>query len=116
MLAKRSALHFLCALLLLVAQHGALTHSVWHLGNPLPAQEPHRHAVAAQGHDDDGNTFQSKLCDLHAILGTLLAGGYAGQPVAVFMDLSHELVTKPAIWRVAESTATPRSRAPPVLL
>ena len=116
MLAKRSALHFLCALLLLVAQHGALTHSVWHLGNPLPAQEHHRHAVAAQGHDDDGKTSQSKLCDLHAILGTLLAGGCAGQPAVALIDLSHELATVPATWRVAESTATPRSRAPPVLL
>lgn len=114
-MAKRPALHFLCALLLLAAQHGALTHSVWHLGNPLPAQD-YRHAVAAQGHDDDGHTSQSKLCDLHAILGTLLAGGYAGQSVVLLIDLSHELVTKPAIWRVAKSTATPRSRAPPVLL
>jgi hypothetical protein len=116
MMAKRSALHFLCALLLLVAQHGALTHSVWHLGNPLPAQEYHDHAGAAHGHDDDGQSSQSKLCDLHAALGTLLAGGCAGQPAVALTNLSHELATAFATWRVAESTATPRSRAPPVLL
>jgi len=116
MMAKRSALHFLCALLLLVAQHGALTHSVWHLGNPLPAQEHHEHAGAAHDDGDAGHSSQSKLCDLHAALGTLLAGGCAGQAVVALTDLSHELVTAPAIWRVAESTATPHSRAPPVLL
>ena len=116
MMAKRAALNFLCALLLLVAQHGALTHSVWHLGNPLPTQEHHDHAGAAHGHDDDGQTSQSKLCDLHAALGTLLTGGCAGQPAVALTDLSHELATASASWRVAESTATPHSRAPPVLL
>jgi len=115
MMARRSTLHFLCALLLLVAQHGALTHSVWHLGNQLPAHEHHDSAGAAHGHDDDGHTSQSKLCDLHAVLGTLLTGGCAGLPAVALTDLSHELASAFATWRVAESTATPRSRAPPVL-
>jgi hypothetical protein len=116
MMARRSALHFLCAFLLLFAQHGALTHSVWHLGDYLPAHEHHDHAGTAQGHDDDGRMSQSKLCDLHAVLGTLLTGGCAGQPAVALTDLSHELTNASATWRVAESTATPRSRAPPVLL
>ena len=115
MMAKRAALNFLCALLLLVAQHGALTHSVWHLGDHLPAHEHHDSAGAAHGHDDDGHTSQSKLCDLHAVLGTLLTGGCAGLPAVALTDLSHELASAFATWRVAESTATPRSRAPPVL-
>jgi hypothetical protein len=56
------------------------------------------------------------LCDLHAMLGTLFTGGCAGQPAVALTDLSHELAIASASWRVAESTATPRSRAPPVLL
>ena len=114
-MAKRIALHFLCAFLLLFAQQGALTHQVWHLHDYLPAHEHNDHAGAA--HDNDKSpSSQAELCIFHAALGSLFAGGCTGQPAIAAAGLSDWLATSPAAWRVAQSTATPPSRAPPVLL
>jgi hypothetical protein len=115
-MAKRALLHFACALLLLVAQHGALTHSVWHLHDHLPAHEQQGSAGAAQHPHDDGQNSQSRLCDLHFALGALLAGGCGGKAAAVPAAVSHWLATPTTVWRVAQSSTTPPSRAPPVLL
>ena len=115
-MSQRSFLHFACALLLLIAQHGALTHSVWHLGRHAPAQ----HAGLEDGeyHSPERNdrSPQSKLCDLHFALGSLLAGDCPGQVVAHDAALSHRLVAASAVWRAAQPLLTPPSRAPPVLL
>ena len=114
-MAKRVFLHFVCALLLLVAQHGALTHSVWHLHDHFPAHEQHDPAGAAHQHEDDEHSSQSRLCDLHFALGTLLAGDCGAQPVLATTVLSRWLATSGADWRIAQPAATPPSRAPPVL-
>lgn len=114
-MAKRALLHFACALLLLVAQHGALTHSVWHLRDHLPAHEQHDHAGAAQHHEDDEHSSQSRLCDLHFALGTLLAGDCGGQHALATPALAHGLTATVVAWRFAQPAATPPSRAPPAL-
>lgn len=114
-MAKRSVPHFLCALLLLVAQHGALTHSVWHLGDHLPAQEQHDSAGAA--HDgDEGHTYQSKLCDLHFALGSVLGGNCAGSALVSLPDLELDLSATADFQRAALTSASYLSRAPPALL
>jgi hypothetical protein len=115
-MAKPAFLHFVCALLLLVAQHGALTHSVWHLHDHLPAHQQQDIADAAQHQQDGGHSSQSRLCDLHFALGTLLAGDCSGQPVPATTVLSNWLATSGAAGRVAQPATTPPSRAPPVLL
>ena len=115
-MAKRAFLHFACALLLLVAQNGALTHSVWHLHEHFPAQEQQEFAGAVQHQQDGGHSPKSRLCDLHFALGTLLAGDCGGKTAAIPADVLHWLATPTTVWRVAQSTATPPSRAPPALL
>ena len=115
-MAKRAFLHFACALLLLVAQHGALTHSVWHLHDHFPAHEQQDSAGAEHHPHDDGQSSQSRLCDLHYALGVLFAGDCGGKTAAVAAEVSHWLAAPTGVWRVAQSTTTPPSRAPPVLL
>ena len=113
---KRSWLNLAFAALLLVAQHGALTHSVWHLGRNLPVQahvEPDggRHVPA-----QDDRSPQSRLCDLHFAMGSTLGGHCAAQATPVMATVSPWLATPDAAWRVAQPLRTPPSRAPPVLL
>lgn len=116
-MAKRTVPHFLCALLLLVAQQGALTHQVWHLHDYLPAHEHHDGAGAAPGHSDDETpSSQAELCIFHVALGSLFAGGCTKQPAIAPAGLSDWLASSAATWRVAQPAVTPPSRAPPVLL
>ena len=115
-MSRRALLHLAFAALLLLAQHGAITHSVWHLGSHAPAQA---HAgldggAHAPGHDD--RSPQSKLCDLHFAMGSLFAADCGGQSIAEAVQLYRWLATSTATWRVAQLLRTPPSRAPPVLL
>jgi hypothetical protein len=114
---KRAFLHFACAFLLVSAQLTALTHSVWHLHDFLPADEHHDHAGAVHDHgDEETPSSQAELCVFHAAFGSLFAGGCAVQPVVAADGYSGWFATTPAVWRVAQSAVTPPSRAPPVLL
>jgi hypothetical protein len=115
-MAKRAVLQFLLVLLLLTGQQGALVHSVWHLNDHLAAHDHHDHAGAAHDHQDDENSSQSRLCDLHAALGTLLGGDCGGQSTVAVPDIPNGLATQAAVWRAAQPALTPPSRAPPVLL
>jgi hypothetical protein len=114
---RRAFLHFACASLLLSAQLSALTHSVWHLHDYLPAHAHHGHAGAAHDRGDGGTpSSEAELCVFHAALGNLFAGGCASKPVIEAAGLSSWLATSPAAWRVAQTVTLPPSRAPPVLL
>jgi hypothetical protein len=115
-MAKRAALQFLCVFLLLFAQQGALTHSVWHLRDHRPAHGHQDRAGSAGHHGDDVPSSQSQLCDVHAALGTLLAGECGGHIAATTADFSQWFAPSDAVWRIAQSAVTPPSRAPPVLL
>jgi hypothetical protein len=112
---KRPFLHFACALLLLIAQHGALTHSIWHLGGQAAAQ----HVETDGGFhspDRQDRSPQSKLCDLHFAMGSLLGGDCAGQSVPGALALSHWIAASDSAWHVAQPFLSPHSRAPPVFL
>lgn len=77
----RYLLQLTCILALLAAQHGALTHAVWHVYESLPAQAQ---AHGDHEHDDagDGRSPQADLCGLHLLLGTVL--GCAGASTLQF--------------------------------
>jgi len=113
---KRSVFQLLVVLLLLGGQQIALVHSIWHLGNHAPAQKRQDSARATQSQQNDGQSPQSRLCDLHSALGNLLAGDCGTLPAIVADAASHRLASYAAAWRAAQPTATPPSRAPPVLL
>jgi hypothetical protein len=112
---KRALLHCLFAFLLLLAQHGALTHSVWHLAGQVPGAVQAMEDDGA-GHRNGGDSRQSKLCDLHFLLGSVLGGDCPAQG-AVAAAVADELpATVERARHLALSTPTPPSRAPPVLL
>jgi hypothetical protein len=112
---RRALLHCLFAFLLLLAQHGALTHSVWHLAGQVPgAVQPAEDDGA--GHRNGGDTRQSKLCDLHFLLGTVLGGDCPAQAAVAAAVAGEPPVNGETGRQLALSTPTPPSRAPPVLL
>jgi hypothetical protein len=116
-MSKRCLLQLACICLLLAAQQAALTHSIWHLRDFLPAHEHQEQAGTAHDHDDDETpSSQAELCAFHAALGTLFAGAWAAQVVIAPTGHSDSFFSSPSVWRFAQSAVTPPSRAPPVLL
>ena len=115
-MSKRPFAHFACAVLLLVAQYGALTHSVWHLGRHLPAKAHASLDAGSQKSAPADRTPQSRFCDLHFAMGSLLTGDCAAHAAADTPDLSPWLAAAVVDGRAGQSLLTPPSRAPPVLL
>ena len=109
---KRAVLHLTFALLLLCGQSGVLIHSAWHLS---------RHVHAAPGMDSktpapNKGSLQSSLCDLHMVMGSLLAGDCAAASAPLAAATVQAIVPLLAGHFVARSVTTPPVRAPPTLL
>jgi hypothetical protein len=113
---KRAFLHFVCALLLVSSQLTALTHSVWHLRDSLPAHGQHESAALYDRGSGDTPSPQAELCAFHAALSSLFGGGCVGQLTFAPAGLSDWPAISIADRHVARSALTPPSRAPPVLL
>jgi len=112
---RRALLHFACAALLLIAQHGALTHSVWHLSKHAPAEANEAHG-STDSPAQHNRSSQSRLCDLHFAMGSLLTGDCGTYHTADAAPVLHWVAASDAAWRIAQPLLTPPSRAPPVLL
>jgi hypothetical protein len=108
MILKRGLMQIVLAALLLVAQHGALTHQTRHLQDRLPAQ--------IQQQDQKQKSAHTGLCDFHVSFAQVLgAVNCAKMPLrlasnAVEPGSNHFPPAFPADLVVAAS------RGPPVLL
>ena len=72
MMLKRGLMQIVLAALLLVAQHGALTHQLRHWQDRLPAQ--------AQQQDDKQKSAHSGLCDFHVSFAQILGAVNCATP------------------------------------
>lgn len=103
---KRGLMQVVFAALLLIAQHGALTHHVRHLQDRLPAQ--------TQQQDKKQNPAHTALCDFHVSFAQVLgAVDCAAIPLllarnAVERSLNFFATALPA------NLVIPASRGPPV--
>ena len=108
MILKRGLLQIALAALLLVAQHGALTHQVRHLQDNLPAQ--------SQQQDDGTRKSTSGLCDFHvAFVQILGAVNSALLPLWIALN-AVECAVNHFPLAFAADLVVPASRGPPVLL
>jgi len=113
LVAKRAFLHFVCALLLLVAQHGALTHAIWHAQDNLAAHQQHDQD---SNHDPDEHSRQSQLCGFDLAFGQVLGAASGEAVVLAVPPLATERVGgSPGSCNYVTSFL-PQSRGPPVLL
>ena len=108
MFMKRGLLQIALVALLLAAQHGALTHQVWHLQDRLPVQ--------VQQHDGSKKATHAGLCDFHvAFVQILGAVSSATQPLRLATNGAERgasLFSHP----FPANLVVPASRGPPVLL
>lgn len=114
----RFLLQLTCIFALLAAQHGALTHAVWHLHEGLPAQAHPQgdHHDHARDDADDGSPSQADLCGLHVLLGTVLGcAGAAGLQWQV-LPVAVEGVLQDPYSRLGAEAPPFFSRAPPPVL
>ena len=110
MIPRRLARLFLGAALL-VAQHSALAHGIWHLAG-APAQQA---AAVGAGGTHDTDTGEKLLCNQHEALGTVLGALESADACPLLAPQDAD-----AISRAAQSTArlaplAPSSRDPPTL-
>ena len=108
MMLKRGLMRIVLAALLLVAQHGALTHHVRHLQDRLPAQ--------AQQQDQKQKSAHSGLCDFHVAFAQVLgAVNCANPPLRLASNTveHHGNHFPPAC---PADLVVPASRGPPALL
>ncbi|MEO8442733.1 MAG: hypothetical protein ABI547_09615, partial [Betaproteobacteria bacterium] len=98
------------AALLLVAQHAALTHHVWHLQDRLPAQ------AQQQEQEQKQKSAHTGLCDFHVSFAQVLgAVGCAIPPLRLATNtVEHHGNHFPSAFPA--DLVVPASRGPPVLL
>lgn len=108
MLMKRGLMQILLAAMLLVAQHGALTHQIRHLQDRLPAQ--------AQQQDPKQKSAHAGLCDFHVsfaqVLGIVHCAKMPLQLASNGAEASAERI--PPLY--PDDFVVPASRGPPILL
>lgn len=114
MIRVRSIVLALLGALLLVSQHTAVTHALWHQAHDAVHHHASTDALASDSHSHDEEA--GKLCAFDAMLGQLLDGG--GPAGAIDIVHAEALSRAPASDHrlVAHRSIQPRSRGPPVLL
>jgi hypothetical protein len=108
MMLKRGLMQIVLAALLLVAQHGALTHQLRHWQDRLPAQ--------AQQQDDKQKSAHSGLCDFHVSFAQILGAVDCATPhlrLATNTVEHHGNHFPPAF---PADLVVPASRGPPAIL
>ena len=118
---ERAAIHLTLALLLVVAQFGVLAHSVWHLGDRTGRHALTETRIAVQHQDSESpaqnrGSLQAALCDLHVIMGSVLAGDFASASTPPVITPALPFPREFAASSIARPSLTPPARGPPTLL
>ena len=109
MILKRGLIQIVLAALLLVAQHGALTHQLRHWQDRLPER-------AQQQQDDKQKAAHSGLCDFHVSFAQILGAVTCAQlPLRLAANTAeHHVSHLPRAFPA--DLVVPASRGPPVIL
>ena len=119
----RRFFHYFCALLLLVAQQGALVHAAWHAGGDAQARDAHAHAHAhaherhAHDHEDESPTPAdlAGLCALDTAFGQVLGGMHGSCAPPVFAEFPATIAGYTFNPRLRAEAVPALSRGPPIL-
>jgi hypothetical protein len=105
---KRGVLQLSCIIALLVAQHAALTHAVWHAYERMPARF---HTDAGQVHDLAGQPLSpSGLCGFDLTFGEVLGGVYGACLAFIAADSGAEREVQPLHARQRRAGSRPFTR------
>ena len=105
---KRGLMRILLTALLLVAQHAALTHQVWHLhdGQSAPAEQQNKGQKAAH----------SALCEFHVSFAQVLGAVSCDKTPLKIANNKAELGSSHVPPAFPANLVVPASRGPPVIL
>jgi hypothetical protein len=105
---KRGLMQILLAALLLVAQHGALTHQLRHLQDRLPAQ--------AQQQEPKQKSAHAGLCDFHVSFAQVLGVVHCAKIQVQLASNDAEPGVDHFTRAYPADLVVPASRGPPILL
>jgi hypothetical protein len=108
MILKRGLMQIVLAALLLVAQHGALTHQLRHWQDRLPAQ--------AQQQDNKQKSAHTGLCDFHVSFAQILGAVNCAKLPLLLASNSVEHHGNHFPRAFPADLVVPASRGPPALL
>lgn len=114
----RAFWQFVWIALLLVAQHGALTHAIWHAHEYLPAHTQESGYESQSSGDRGGGpqSPQSELCGFDLAFGQVLGGVHGACQHFVAPGLAAERPVQPLHARWAAAPIFFYSRGPPASL
>ena len=110
---RRALFHCVFAVLLLVAQQGALLHAVWHAHDGQQVQA--RNACELAKHSDRNTPSQAILCPFDMAFGQVLGGTHGSAQVLAFAPVVFEHIHDLSAPRLQAEALSPKSRGPPVL-
>ena len=109
--------HYLCMLLLLAAQQGALVHATWHAGGAAhDVQVRQGHAHDYTGSDHELPLGQGKLCAFDFAFGQVLGGVQGSCAPSVTAELPVAVAGYIGNPRLDAEAVHALARGPPVLL
>lgn len=119
----RRQFHYLCILLLLIAQQSALSHATWHaLGHDKAhAGDTHAHAghshdpseTASHHHDEPVGGGHANLCAFDLTFGQLLGGAHGAWALPIVAELPGSIATHSFKPRLGTEAVPALSRGPP---
>jgi len=118
---SRRYFHFLCVLLLLVAQQGALFHATWHAGGDARAHKSYAHIQDTARELPVGPVNQNKqssqrnLCAFDLAFGQVLGGVQGSCAPPVTAELPAALTAYPFNPRPGTESVPALARGPPIL-
>lgn len=115
-LASYSIYRYLCVLLLLIAQQGALGHATWHAGGDARAAREHASLALTQDKGHRSPLDQSALCAFDLAYGQVMGATHGACIAAAFVSTVVERIQASATRQLIATVITPQSRGPPVLL
>lgn len=110
---SRQIFHYLCLILLLIAQQGAIAHATWHAGGDARAHETETLDHASQQESPGG---PASLCAFDLAFGQVLGGvhGSCAPPVATALPAAIAVYAFNP--RLGSDAVPAHSRGPPLFL
>jgi hypothetical protein len=110
----------ICVFLLLCAQFGALSHSLWHLGKQADSRADAVARLGVQYAADSARhkqlpAGQSELCAFDLAFGQVLGGVHGAGAPAPLLVLAQDLIAPSLNPRFTSEAPTAHSRGPPAL-
>ena len=109
----RRYFHYLCVILLLIAQQGALAHAAWHASGGAQVHAAHDHESDTH-HESPAD--QSSQCAFDLAFGQMLGGVHASCALPLVVEITAAVAAAHQNPRLLSEAIPAQSRGPPQTL